>query len=242
MDATRNQEFTMGSTPSDYTFGGILGTQEINTRASIYRPGSRISFSGTNTNYSWRAMGTYVSGMNKDGWAFVVSPSRRWAQEGYFEGTDYPANSVFASIEKKLSQNHSLNLTAIYAQNSRGKSSPNTKEVNDLKGVKYNSYWGWQDGKKRNSRDRDIEEPIFILSHFWKINDKNRLNTNVSYQFGSIGNSRIDNQDSNNPDPTYYQNLPSFFYIVDKRNYLIIFSTFIDRHVTCFCVVYLILS
>ena len=28
-DATRNQEFTMGSAPSDYTFGGILGTQDI---------------------------------------------------------------------------------------------------------------------------------------------------------------------------------------------------------------------
>jgi hypothetical protein len=63
----------MGSAPSDYTFGGILGTQEINTRASIYRKGTRISFSGTNTNYSWRMMGTHASGMNKDGWAFVVS-------------------------------------------------------------------------------------------------------------------------------------------------------------------------
>ena len=53
-DATRNQEFTMGSAPSDYTFGGVLGTQEINTRASIYRPGSRVSFSSTNTNYNFR--------------------------------------------------------------------------------------------------------------------------------------------------------------------------------------------
>jgi hypothetical protein len=44
-DATRNQEFTIG-TPSDYTFGGILGTQEINTRASIYRTGTRITVSG----------------------------------------------------------------------------------------------------------------------------------------------------------------------------------------------------
>ena len=34
-DATRNQEFTMGSAPSDYTFGSALGTQEINTRASF---------------------------------------------------------------------------------------------------------------------------------------------------------------------------------------------------------------
>lgn len=210
-DATRNQEFTMGSAPSDYTFGSALGTQEINTRASFYRPGTRISMSGTNTNYSWRMMGTHASGMNKDGWAFVVSASRRWAEEGYFDGTDYGANSLFASVEKKINDKHSLNLTAIYAQNSRGKNSPNTKEVNDLMGIKYNSYWGWQDGKKRNSRDKDVEEPIVMLSHYWKITEKTTLNTNVAFQTGSIGNSRIDYQLGNNPDPTYYRNLPSYY-------------------------------
>jgi len=210
-DATRNQEFTMGSAPSDYTFGSALGTQEINTRASFYRPGSRISMSGTNTNYSWRTMGTFASGMDKKGWAYVISASRRWAQEGYFEGTDYAANSLFASIEKKFNENHSLNFTAIYAQNSRGKSSPNTQEVNDLMGVKYNSYWGWQNGKKRNSRDKDIEEPMVMLSHYWKISDKTNLNTNVAFQTGTIGNSRLDFQLGNNPDPTYYKNLPSYF-------------------------------
>lgn len=209
-DATRNQEFTMGSAPSDYTFGGILGTQEINTRASIYRPGGRISFSGTNTNYSWRAMATHASGMDKNGWAYVISASRRWAQEGYFEGTDYSANSFFASVEKRISDNHSLNFTAMYAQNSRGKSSPNSKEVNDLMGIKYNSYWGYQNGKKRNARDKDVEEPLFILSHYWNISENTKLNTNISYQFGSIGNSRIDYQLGENPDPTYYKNLPSY--------------------------------
>jgi len=210
-DATRNQEFTMGSAPSDYTFGGVLGTQEINTRASIYRPGSRISFSGTNTNYSWRAMGTHASGMNKDGWAFVVSASRRWAQEGYFEGTDYSANSLFASVEKKFNEKHSLGFTSIFAQNRRGKNSPNTDEVTSIAGVKYNSYWGWQDGKKRNSRDKSIEEPINMLTHYWKIGEKSNLNTTVSYQVGSIGNTRIDYQDVSNPDPTYYRKLPSYF-------------------------------
>lgn len=210
-DATRNQEFTMGSAPSDYTFGSALGTQEINTRASFYRPGSRISMSGTNTNYSWRVMGTHASGMDKDGWAFVVSASRRWADEGYFDGTDYGANSLFASVEKKINDKHSLNLTAIYAQNSRGKSSPNTKEVNDLMGIKYNSYWGYQNGKKRNSRDKDVEEPMVMLSHYWKLSEKTTLNTNVAFQTGSIGNSRLDFQLGNNPDPTYYRNLPSYF-------------------------------
>ncbi len=210
-DATRNQEFTMGTKASDFTFGGALGTQEINTRASHYRKGSRVTFSGTNTNYSWRAMGTHVSGLDDKGWAFVVSASRRWAQEGHFEGTDYSANSLFASVEKKFNDKHSLNFTSIYAENSRGKTSPNTQEVTDLMGYKYNSYWGWQDGKKRNTRDKDIAEPINMLSHYWKINDKTTLNTNVAYQVGTIGNTRIDYQNANNPDPTYYKKLPSYY-------------------------------
>lgn len=210
-DATRNQEFTLGSSPSDYTFGGILGTQEINTRASLYRKGNRISFSGTNTNYSWRTMATANSGLMKNGWAYSISASRRWAKEGFFEGTDYAANSFFASIEKRFNDKHSLNFTSIYAQNSRGKSSPNTTEVNNIKGFKYNSYWGWQNGKKRNSRDKDIEEPILMLTHYWKLSDKTNLTTNVAYQFGSVGNTRIDYQLANNPDPTYYKRLPSYY-------------------------------
>lgn len=210
-DATRNQEFTNGSAPSDYTFGGIAGTQYISTRASIYRPGTRISFLGTNTNYSYRAMVTHASGMNKNGWAYVVSGGRRWAQEGFFDGTDYAANSLFASVEKKINDNHSINLTSVYAQNRRGKNSPNTQEVTDLKNFKYNSYWGDQEGEKRNSRVKDVEEPIFTLSHYWKLNSKSRLHTNLSYQFGHIGNSRIDFQKADNPDPNYYRKLPSYY-------------------------------
>ena len=193
-DATRNQEFVNGSSPNDYVFGGILGTQQINTRASIYRKGSRVSFSGTNTNYSWRAMGTHASGMDKDGWAFVVSASRRWANEGYFEGTNYGANSFFSSVEKRFNDKHSLNFTSIYAQNSRGRNSPNSDEVTKLAGFKYNSFWGEQNGEQRNSRVRNLSEPIFMLEHFWKLNDKTNINTTLSYQFGEIGNSRLDFQ------------------------------------------------
>ena len=210
-DATRNQEFTMGTAPSDYTFGGILGTQEINTRASIYRKGSRVSFSGTNTNYTWRTMATHASGMNTNGWAFVVSASARGAREGYFEGTDYDSKSLFASVEKKFNDHHSLNFTSIYSENSRGRNSPNTDEVTRLAGEKYNSYWGWFDGRKRNSRDRDVNEPILMLSHYWKINDNTSITTNLTHQFGRIGNSRLDFQGVANPDPTYYRNLPSFY-------------------------------
>ncbi len=182
-DATRNQEFSIGTAPSDYSFGGILGTQEINTRASIYRPGTRITFSGTNTNYSWRTMGTYASGMGSSGWALVISAGKRLADQGYFEGTTFDGNSLFMSVEKKLNDQHSLNFTGFYTPNTRGKNSPNTEEVTQLTSGKYNSYWGYQDGKKRNARTKTIEEPILMLNYFFKINDQTNLNIAVMYQF-----------------------------------------------------------
>ncbi len=209
-DATRNQEFTTGLAPSDYAFGGIVGTDQINTRASLYRPGNRISMAGTNTNYNGRIMGTTSSGMRKDGWAYTVSASRRFGDDGYFEGTTMSANSFLASVEKRINSKHSINFTSIYDRDIKGKTSPNTQEVIDLKGSQYNSYWGYMDGKRRNSRMKTVEEPIFILSDYWKVSPKTNINTNVSYQFGKVGNSRLTYQGVTNPDPTYSHNMPSF--------------------------------
>ena len=210
-NAVRNQEFTIGSFPSDYVFGGILGTQQINTRASIYRPGTILSFSGTNTNYDWRMVGTYASGMNANGWAFVVSAGTRWAEEGYFEGTNYNAIAGFISVEKKINDHHSLNFSGFYTPNSRAKNSPNSAEVTELTSEKYNSYWGWYDGKKRNARIKTIEEPILMLNHFFIINESATLNSSLTYQFGKITNSNIDYQNANSPDPTYYRKMPSYY-------------------------------
>lgn len=210
-DATRNQVLASGSTPSDFSFGGILGTQNISTRASQIRKGAKAGFSGSNTNYTWRPYAIYSSGLNKDGWAYVVSASYRGAKEGYWDGTNYDALSLFAAVEKKFNDNHSLNFTAIYAQNKRGKNSPITDEQADLKDFKYNSYWGYQNGDKRNSRYKDVSEPIFQLTHYWNINEANTLTTTASYQFGHIANSRLGYIDGINPDPTYYKNMPSYY-------------------------------
>lgn len=209
-DVFRNQEFSNGLTPSNYTFGGVLGSTNISTRASEYRKGTRISYASSNRSYVHRVMGTYSTGLLKDGWAFTFSGSRRMAEEGFADGTSYNAYSMFGSIEKIFNDKHSLNFTSIFASNRRGKSAPHTQEVYDLKGTKYNEYWGYQDGKIRNSRIKDVEEPILMLNHYWNISDNTTLNTNIAYQFGKIGNSRLDYNAGSNPSPTYYQKLPSY--------------------------------
>ncbi|NQV78445.1 MAG: TonB-dependent receptor [Lutibacter sp.] len=209
-DAFRNQNFTSGLSPSEITFGGILGTTNFSTRASDYQKVSKVSLSATNKSYTGRVMATYASGMNKNNWAFVVSGSRRIANEGYLEGTSYNAWAAFFAVEKKLNSNHSLNLTAFVAPNRRGKSSPNTQEVYDLKGYTYNAYWGLQEGDKRNSRMKEIIEPVVMLSHFYT-KENSSLKTTLAYQFGHIGNSRLGYFNAPNPDPTYWKYLPSSY-------------------------------
>ncbi len=210
-DVLRNQEFSNGLSPSNFTFGGVLGSTNMNTRASQQRPGVRISYSSSNRSYQHRAMATYSTGMLEDGWAMTFSGSRRAGIEGFNDGTTYNAYSLFASIEKKINDNHSLSFTSIFTPNRRGKSSPNTQEVFDLKGIEYNEYWGNLNGRKVNSRIKEVEEPILMLNHFWDISEGTSLQTNVAYQFGKIGNSRLDFNGGANPSPTYYQYLPSFF-------------------------------
>lgn len=247
-DVLRNQEFSTGLTASSYTFGGILGSTNINVRSSTQRPGTRISYASSNRSYVHRAMVTHSSGMSENGWAYTIAASRRAATEGFVDGTLYNANSIFFSLEKKFNDKHSLNFTSISASNRRGKSAPQTQEVFDLKGIKYNSYWGYQNGNIRNSRVKEVFEPILMLNHYWTIDDNTFLSTNASYQFGKTGNSRIDNNgtrvdgtavDGNgqpyivnlgasNPDPTYYQKLPSYGLRQDYSNVYEIQQSFLN--------------
>ena len=190
---------------------GLLGTTNINTRASMYRKGGRVTYSSSNRSYTNRMMASYSSGMVDGGWAYSISVGRRWGNEGYQDASFYDANSFFASVEKKINDKHSINFTGIFAPNRRGKSSPNSQEVYDLKDIRYNEYWGYHDNEKRNSRVKRTVEPILMLNHFWDINEKSSLNTSVGYQFGELGNSRLDYAGGANPSPSYYQKLPSYF-------------------------------
>ena len=210
-DVLRNQELSNGSIPLKYNFGGILGSNNINVRASEYGEGGRITYSSSNRSYANRLMATYNSGMLEKGWAYSLSIGRRWGNEGYQDASFYDSNSAFLSVQKIFNNKHSLNLAAIYAPNRRGKVSPNTQEVYDLKGTKYNEYWGWQDGEKRNSRVKRVVEPILILNHDWTIDDTSSLETSIGYQFGEMGNSRLDYAGGANPSPAYYQDLPSYY-------------------------------
>ncbi len=225
-DVQRNQVFSPGVSPSEYGFGGLGGTTNMIMRASRFASGGRITASGSNRSYTGRLMATYASGEKNNGWFYAFSIGRRYASEGYMEGTPFDANSIYIGLEKIINNKHALNFTAIYTPTLRGKSAPLTEEVVEIKGKRYNPYWGFQEGMIRNSRMKEIKEPIFMLNHFWNPSENIQVNTNLSYQFGEVSSTRIDyggtsfvDFDSqrtylggaSNPDPVYYQKLPGYF-------------------------------
>ena len=209
-DLMRNQEFNAGLQTSDYGFGGLIGSTNINTKASSYRSGGRVTYSSSNRSYANRILVSYASGLNAKGWAYALALSNRWGESGYSDGTFYDAQSFMLSVEKVI-QNQSLNLTFIATPNRRGKSSPNTQEVYDLMGTRYNEYWGNQNGEQRNSRVKRLDEPIIMINHEIQLSPTSTLQSSVAYQFGELGNSRFDYPGGANPSPTYYQKLPSYF-------------------------------
>lgn len=223
-DALRRQEKYAPMQISPYNLGGLSYGINMISKASLQQKGLKFSSALSNKNYQSRIMTTFSSGSVKHGWAYMFSASLRFGDEGFRSGTNYKAYSFLTSVDKQLGDKHHLNATFIYAMNTKGKSSPMTQEVFELKGVAYNSYWGYLQDQKRNSREKRILEPIFQLNHQYKLNSKTIIHNHFTYQYGTRASSRLDYgggrllKDSEtivgggvNPDPTYYQKLPSYF-------------------------------
>lgn len=211
-DATRNKVNTTGLHFSDYSFGGLGGVTNIITRASEFRPGSSVSYSLANKNYRNRVMITHSTGLMNNGWAFTISASSRWAQEGYVPGTFYEAYAYFLAAEKKINDSHSLNLTVFGAPTRSGRGGVATMEAYELTGDHYyNPNWGYQNGVMRNSRVGTYHQPRGILSHYWTIDKSMKLTTSVSYMFGRGGVTALNWYDSPDPRPDYYRNFPSYY-------------------------------
>lgn len=210
-DVLRNRSTDIGLGSNAYSIGAVGGATGIDTRASTQRQQSRFSYALSNRSYDHRVMATHSTGLLPSGWAMTFSASRRWAQEGFQPGTFYDAYSYFLSVDKKLGDNHLLNITAFGSPIKRGRSGAATQELYDLAGTNYyNSYWGYQAGEKRNSRVSETHQPMAILRHDWTLGDFTTITTSVAYQGGRYGSSALDWYDAPDPRPDYYRKLPSF--------------------------------
>lgn len=218
-DAVRNKETYKGIHANDFGFAGLGGASNIDTRASHMRKQTKLTYSYSNRTYTNRAMFIHSTGMMENGLALSLSGSRRVSlddvmnghMESYIKGTYYDAWAYFLSAEKRFNEHHSIGFVGFGSPNNRGKRGGTTQEVYDLTGSNfYNPYWGWQDGKRRNSRTTESHKPFGMLTHYWDINKKTSLTTSLAYIQGAYTTTSLNWYNAPDPRPDYYRYLPSY--------------------------------
>lgn len=212
-DVTRVKDEFDGIQPNSYSFGSIGGSTNINTKASALPVGSKVGMALSNRSYRYRVSFLHSTGLMNNGWAFAASGVIRYANEGINEGTFYNSAAYFLSAEKKFNEKHSISLVTFGAPTQRGQSSPSTQEAYYLtNSIYYNSYWGYQNGEKRNSRIVKSYDPTFIFSHDFKIDQQQQIKTGAAFHYSMYSNSALTFFNAPDPRPDYYRNLPSFQY------------------------------
>lgn len=210
-DVLRNRETTIGLDPTTFAFGEMGGLTNFDTRASRQRKQTSFNYALSNRNYVHRLMLTHSTGLNKKGWAFTLSGSRRWAEEGFADGTYYNGWSFFGAVDKRFNDRHLLSFVAFATPTENGRQGSSIQEMIDIAGNNfYNPFWGYQNGKKRNASVAKSFQPIGILTHDWKISDKTTLVTAASFSFGKRSLSGLDWYNAADPRPDYYRYLPSY--------------------------------
>ena len=218
---TRNMESALPFETNNFSMTGMGGSNNYNFRPASMPVGHRFTLSGANRSYTLRGMYTFNSGLNSKGWAFSANVTYRWANEGYVEGTFYNSLSYFLGVQKVFGDGrHSLSLVTWGNPTERASQGAGTDEMYWLANDRYyNPYWGYQNGKKRNSRVVHDYSPTALLTWDWKIDDETKLTTSLLGKYTMYESTKLNYNNSDNPHPNYWKNMPSSYYDVwDETN------------------------
>ncbi|MEG1617755.1 MAG: TonB-dependent receptor [Bacteroidales bacterium] len=208
----KNKEIVKYTGASNFSFGDLGGSTNILTRAAGMAQGTSVSLGATNRSYVLRGLVTYATGLMDNGWAFNGGLIYRWSKEGAWDGTFYNSFGYYLGAEKVFTPNHRLSLVTFGAPTQRGQQGAVTQEVYDLaESIYYNPYWGYQNGKKRNSRVVDSYDPTVVLSYEWKIDNKQRVNLGLGSHYNNYSSTALAFYNAPDPRPDYYRYLPSFY-------------------------------
>ena len=224
---TRGMENSLPFDNNGFTMSAMGGSSNYNFRPSSFATGQRLSLSGANRNYTLRAVYTYNSGVMENGWAFSGNLTYRWAKEGYVEGTFYNSLSYFLGAEKLINDAHRISIVTWGNPTERAGQGAATDEMYWLANDRYyNPYWGYQDGKKRNSRIVNDFAPTLLATWDWTINDRTKLTTSLQGRYSIYKSTRLNYSGSGeNPHPDYWKNMPSSYYDIWGRDGLDRFRT-----------------
>ena len=211
---TKNLDSALPFEDTAYGMTAMGGSSNYDFRAGRMPSGHRLALAGANRNYTLRGMYSYASGISERGWAFAGALTYRWARQGYVEGTFYNSLSYYLGVQKFWGSRHALSFAAWGNPTERASQGASTDEAYWLANDnQYNPYWGYQNGKKRNSRVVNDFAPTALLTWDWNINSSTKLTTSLQGRYSMYKSTKL-NYNGENPQPDYWKNLPSSNYNV----------------------------
>ena len=216
-DASRYKEVLNPIEATNFTFGGAATSTNYLMGASLYAAGWKVGAAGTNRNYKARLNATYASGVMSNGWSVIAQLAYRFSpyidNKGIIgEGIKYYSLGYFLSAQK-MWDNATLKLITFGAPTERGQNAAVTQEVYNLTGsINYNPYWGYQNGRVRNSRIVKSYDPTVLAAFDYKIDENQHFHLAAGYHYSLYSNSAINFYNAPDPRPDYYRNLPSFMW------------------------------
>lgn len=193
-DVSSNVQYQRGLGASKVSAPSVGGSINIVTKATDAKKGGFASYAVGNDGYN-KVLFSVSSGLTKDGWAFTLLGGKTWG-DGYVQGTEFEGYTYFASLAKRLGDNHQVSLTAFGApqwHNQRSNYDGLTiegwqqvqKYMQPGEQYRYNPTYGFgKNGERKTSARNKYHKPQIQLNHSWQINTTSSLNSMLYMSIG----------------------------------------------------------
>ncbi|HQB78999.1 MAG TPA: TonB-dependent receptor [Tenuifilaceae bacterium] len=190
-DVTRTMQVQRGLGASRLALSSVGGTINIVTNSTDAKMGGNVSYVVGNDGYSKKSF-MVSTGLTEKNWAITLSGAQTQG-DGYVKGTNFEGWSYFANISKRISDKHTLSLTAFGApqwHNQRYNRSSIQTYRDHQDGIKYNADYGYHNGKVYATAYNYYHKPQISLNHFWTINSTTNLSTSAYASLATGGGRR----------------------------------------------------
>jgi iron complex outermembrane recepter protein len=174
---------------SKLAISSVGGTVNMVTKATDKREGGYVRFNTGNDSYMSATI-AYNTGM-KGKWGASVLLNHWQAHRNYAMGTNGSGQAYFVSVGYKPSDRHQFNFMIFGAPQEHGQNYSTKTEAQWEKGgefgKKYNSTYGYLNGKGENLRNNYYHKPVANLNWDWTINNNASLSTVIYASTGTGG-------------------------------------------------------
>ncbi len=181
---------------------------------------SSVTLYAAQSRYRLGARGNYARNFD-DGWSLASTISMQSGRDAFTEGVYRNAIWPSATLTKRFSAEHFLEISAEWGYNDQGGERATTLEAYTLTGnCYYNPTWGLYDGKVRNSYTYTTTTPRLDVSYQFPVGASDVINIDAEAHFDRRSTSSLGWYNASTPLPDYYRKMPSSMTPGTVRDYV----------------------